>query len=664
MKNLLHQSNSSLPLVVAQAKEAQIFDQKKVARKPILKIFVVFGLLLIIVLGSAYFFFAVPVLSFKKKIPAFATKGKETIAYFQEQKFAQTLEGLNELNNQRKDLEKEYQRLSWLKVVPYFGGFYKDGIHIFAASSHLFQAADTAAEALLPYADIIGLEEKKSSETQLPGQKKELTVEGRLLMVLETINKLVPQFEKIGESLNLAAAEMNQVKVEHYPQEVSGKKVRENVAMAVSTVDSLAKTMAEIKPIASYLEPLLGVPKRKVYFLLFQNDAELRPTGGFMTAYALIAVQNGKFEPLGSYDMYGADNRFGNRLKAPEPILKYLPNVTSWHLRDMNLSPDFVVSMQTFWENFRKVNSVGEVDGIISVDTQVLVGLLKILGQIGVPGWGNFSAENDSRCNCPKVVYELEKFADQPVSTLRTDRKGIIGPLMHSIISNAMGSPRKKWPEFFNLILDQMKGKHLLLYFFDENLQKAIEQLNAAGRIRDYEGDFFLLNDCNFGGAKSNLYITQNVSQKITVEGDGSVVKEVTIDYKNPAPPSDCNLEKGNLCLNGLYRDWFRLYVPKGSQLIESNGSEVEVKTYEDLGKTVFEGFYGFKPETSLKPEGKLKLSFKYRLPFKVADKEEYRLLVQKQPGTKAFDYEIELGNEKESFSLDGDREVKLKIKN
>ena len=113
----------------------------------------------------------------------------------------------------------------------------------------------------------------------------------------------------------------------------------------------------------------------------------------------------------------------------------------------MNLSPDFKISMETFLENYERVVGKGTVDAVVAVDTKVLVDLLKVLGPIGVPGWGNFSSENDPRCDCPQVFYELERYADKPVTGFREERKGIIGPLMHSIILNAMGSPRKKWPE-------------------------------------------------------------------------------------------------------------------------------------------------------------------------------------------------------------------------
>ena len=103
--------------------------------------------------------------------------------------------------------------------------------------------------------------------------------------------------------------------------------------------------------------------------------------------------------------------------------------------------------------------------------------------------------------------------------------------------------------------------------------KEVAENFNATGKIKDFDGDYFHLNDTNFAGAKSNLYVNQAVDQEINVAGDGTITKTVTITYTNPQPPSDCNLESGGLCLNGLLRDWVRIYVPKGSELKEVLGS-------------------------------------------------------------------------------------------
>lgn len=424
------------------------------------------------------------------------------------------------------------------------------------------------------------------------------------MLALDTLDKLQPNIDKIDEKLKLAEEEINKINPQKYPQKLFGYQIREKIVKGQTLLKETRLMMEEIKPLISYLKPLLGFPDAKRYLLLFQNDAELRPTGGFLTAYAILEVHKGNFKPLGSWDIYTLDSKFGNRLPAPEPIKKYHKNVYYWHLRDMNLSPDFKVFIETFWPHYKTAGGP-DVDGVIAVDTQVLVDILKVLGPVGVAEWGTFSAENDPRCNCPQVFYELEKLADKPVGTLRTERKAMLGPLMHAILLHVMQSPAKKWPEFFDVGFKNIQEKHILFYFFNEDIQKAIETLNAGGRIKDYQGDYFHLNDCNFAGAKSNIFIYQTVTQEIEINENQEIIKKVTIDYVNPAPPSNCNLEAGDLCLNGLYRNWLRIYVPKGSELIEASGSEVEVRTYEELGKTVFEAFYGDK--APLRPLEKLR---------------------------------------------------------
>ncbi|MFH1840801.1 MAG: DUF4012 domain-containing protein [Candidatus Shapirobacteria bacterium] len=608
-----------------------------------------------VVLGVAgVVFLVLPVLAVKKDLLEVQGQAKKISQSFQSQDLNQTNEGIKQTKEALARTGADYRRLSWVKFLPYLGGLYRDGERFLATGGYLLEAGEVTVESIRPYADLLGFQ-SEDGEVKMP---EAMTAEKRLIMALETLEKIQPNIDKISEKVDSAQREIDQIDAQRYPEALWGKAVRAKILELTSMVDGIANTTRELKPAIGLLRPLLGIPSEKRYLLLFQNDAELRPTGGFLTAYALLSVNNGNLKPLGSYDIYGLDARFGNRLKAPEPILAYHKNVFNWHLRDMNLSPDFKVSMETFMENYGKVADRGKIDGIIALDTRVLVDILRILGPIGVAEWGNFSAENDKRCDCPQVFYELEKMADQPVGTVKTDRKAVLGPLMHSVLLNVMQSPKKKWPEYLNIFFQSVQEKHLLFYLFDQEAQKAVELLNAGARIKEYEGDYLHLNDCNFAGAKSNMFIKENVKQEIRIAADGTVTKTVTVDYRNPAPPSNCNLEKGDLCLNGLYRDWVRLYVPEGSELIEASGSETQVKTYEELGKTVFEAFYGDK--SPLRPEGKAQLTFKYELPFKVQKGESYKLLIQKQPGTYGYEYEVDFEGRIQNFELKTDKELKF----
>ena len=608
---------------------------------------------LIVIIAVFGFFFAVkPGLKLKKDVLTLKDNSSRISSSFNSQDLKATLEAINQTKSDLDQVQSDYKSFAWAGILPYVKNYYQDGLHVFNAGYAGLDGAIIAVDSIQPYADILGFENKDGSSPI-----KAATAEQRLEIALDTLDKIQPNLNQINDKISIAKNELGQINPNHYPEEFQGYKIRENIISIQNTLNGISEIVGEAGPLIGQLKPILGIPAEKKYLVLFQNDAELRPTGGFITAYAIISVQNGNFKPLGSFDIYGIDDKFGNRLKAPQPILDYHKNVFNWHLRDMNLSPDYKVSMDTFWSNFKTVYS-GNVDGIISVDTNVLVDILKVLGPTGVGGFGTFSSENDPRCDCPQVFYALEQYADRPVGTVRQERKAILGPLMQSILLNVMQSPKKKWPEFFNVFLDEVKQKHLLVYFFDTDIQNSMEALNASGRIKDYTGDYLHVNDSNFAGAKSNMYIKESFDQIIDVKSDGSVEKTLTISYKNPAPASNCNLEAGELCLNGLYRDWVRIYVPKGSVLESVDGSEIGPKTYEDLGKTVFEAFYGDK--APLRPEGTAKLVFKYKLPFKVDTTQPYKMLIQKQPGTYGYENTITLNGKVKTFDLTTDQEIQM----
>jgi hypothetical protein len=431
--------------------------------------------------------------------------------------------------------------------------------------------------------------------------------------------------------------------------------VRSKVKRAIETAGEANTLITSGKPVLKELPYLLGIGSERTYLFLFQNDKELRPTGGFLTAYSIIKVKDGKFSPASSNDIYNLDSRLKNKPPAPEPIKKYLPLVNVWNLRDMNLSPDLKTSMDTFSEYYAQTKAPA-YDGIVAMDTKLLVDILAVIGRIGVPGFGNFSSEPDTRCNCPNVIYELESYADVAGPIVWDDisgkivfkpanadnRKLILGPLMNSVLSNALGQPKEKLPGLFEAGFSAVREKHVMFYFGETETQKAMEAFNIAGRIRENNGmDYLHINDANFAGAKANLYVEQQVELDVKTAKDGTT-NTLTIKYKNP--------QKHDGWLNGPYRDWFRVYVPKGSTLVDAQGSEVPVTTSEDLGKTVFDGFF------TLRPEGVTEIKIEYKTPVKG----EYKLLVQKQPGTEANLYTIKVGKQKEEFLLKMDKELKF----
>jgi len=407
----------------------------------------------------------------------------------------------------------------------------------------------------------------------------------------------------------------------------------ENIKNLKDQFEGMTELFVNAKPLIKKLPHILGSKEERVYLVLYQNDKERRATGGFLTFYAVFKINKGKMTIHRSDDIYSLDAEISNHPKAPREILTYHKGVSQFYIRDSNLSPDFVESIKLFEGLNQKSGAKVVYDGIITLDSKILVDMLTIFGDVEVNGI-RFSAKIDKRCDCPEAIYTLFDLVDRPVNYVKVNRKGIMGDLMYRLFYNALGfSPSKYWGTLIQTMFKNLDEKHILVYFKDAETQKSLEQLNFAGRIRDFKGDFLHINNVNFAGAKSNMFVSESIESKT----NGSE-REVTIVFKNPYPASDCNLERGGLCLNATLRNWIRFYVPEGSKLISLQGSTKKVQTYDELGKTVFEGFL------EIMPMGQGKVIVKYTLPSTV-DTKNYSLLVQKQPGVMEQKLKVSFNN-------------------
>jgi len=469
-----------------------------------------------------------------------------------------------------------------------------------------------------------------------------------------TLDKVLSKVDPISEDIKQAEIRLEKINSRRYPKKLGKTFVRERIENIKEQFTGLASLFVEAKPLVKKLPEIFGSDKEKTYLVLFQNDKELRATGGFLTAYAVFKIKNGKMSVQRSKDIYTLDDSISVHPAAPKEILAYHKGVTRFVIRDSNLSPDLPTSIELFNSLYKNSGEKVNYDGIIMLDTNVLVDMLTIFGDTEARGI-RFSAEPDKRCDCPQVIYALLNDIDRPVGYIKEDRKGILGDLMYQLFYKAIGfSPSKYWGTLVQEMFKNLQERHVQLYFVDANLQKSVERLNFAGKIREYDGDYLHINNVNFAGAKSNLFVDQSITSKTTTE-KGKIKREVRIEFRNPYPASDCNLERGGLCLNATLRDWIRFYVPKGSELVSFEGSKKKTQIYDELGKTVFEGY------AEVTPMGKAEVVVIYTLPDNINSK-DYKLLVQKQAGTYEDKLKVDVNN-KNLFTgvLDVDKEIKLR---
>ena len=572
------------------------------------------------------------------------SSGKSLVTAYKEQNFDNLKREVTATKGSLQKVNFSLNFLFWLRVVPVLGGYYSD----------VKGLANAGVEDLIALDKILSNLDSVKSELNFDGHPK--SGPDRVTQAVKILDKSLPYLDKVEGNLIKGAKLVKNIDTKKYPQSFRGKMVKQNLELAKNFILGLEVAVKEGKAALMVAPSFLGLSTTKTYLLLFQNDKEIRPTGGFMTAFATLAINRGQISATTSDDIYRLDEKLLNvcltkicPLTPPSPIVKYLPEVSgkprsAWSMRDSNLSPDVQTSAKEFERMYQLLGEGLPFDGIIFIDSQVVEELIEVTGPIDVFGT-KYSAEIDKRCNCPNVIYELESYAEIAAKGEK-DRKAILGVLMQQILARSIGAEIEKLPILIDTVARLANHKHIMFYMHDQSVQNALSKLNWTGEIKDYDGDFLHINDSNFAGGKSNLYVEQIVSQEINTQKD-EVKKKISIEYKNPQP--------FGVWLNGINRDYVRFYVPKGSKLISSKGSEDPVTTIEDLGKTVFEAFIQVRPQNSRK------LEIEYKVPYET--QEEYKLLIQKQPGAKDFHYKIKInGSQKADFKLDQDKEFKFDL--
>ncbi len=119
---------------------------------------------------------------------------------------------------------------------------------------------------------------------------------------------------------------------------------------------------------------LTGFPfGTRTYIVLFQNNYELRPTGGFISEYAELTFSHGVYTGLTFHDVYGEIDDH-NEVEAPLVMSTLLDNgdYSGETFRDANFDPDFRLSKDSLIEFYQLTHPDAEIDGVLAVDFHFL----------------------------------------------------------------------------------------------------------------------------------------------------------------------------------------------------------------------------------------------------------------------------------------------------
>ncbi len=185
--------------------------------------------------------------------------------------------------------------------------------------------------------------------------------------------------------------------------------------------------------IARVAPELLGADRPRSYLIILQNEEELRPTGGFISAVGRITLDAGKIVTLTVNDASQVDNFTKPYGEPPAPFQNFM-GIQLWLFRDSNWSPDFPTAARKAIELYTYTQG-GTFDGVIALDQTVVEALIDGLGSLTV------DAAQPPLTASTIRAYMRDAWAPSGQPDLRTwvfQRKEFIGRVMQAMLDRVL----------------------------------------------------------------------------------------------------------------------------------------------------------------------------------------------------------------------------------
>lgn len=424
-----------------------------------------------------------------------------------------------------------------------------------------------------------------------------------------------------------------------------GRREQDQLSELKGKLARVSETLRHTADLFSLMADLAGGQKN--ILVLFENNNELRPSGGFIGTYGSFQLKNGGIHRLTVSSIYDLDGQLGEQIAPPSPVLAVN---SRWYLRDSNWFADFRQSARKASSFFEKEG--GETpDLVVAVTPDLIVDLLGLVGPVtvGTPGV-TFQADNFVEV---AQIHTSSSSAQNPLNA----PKQILADFFVLLTQRLSELAPAQYPRLLEVLEQNLSEKNLLLYARSQGIQDRISWYGWDGAIVPSDRDYLAIVSANLGGTKTDRYVRDQVTLKSSVATDGTITDELTIRRTNRLPDLPGTQNKSFL----------RVLVPEGAILLANSGFDYvtidpagssalkqdadvyawekssvrDVLTGTAIGREAGKTFFG--NWLTVRGGETKTVTLTYRLPFKLSRTDRLSLLVQKQAGAPEHSLRYEL---------------------
>ena len=395
-------------------------------------------------------------------------------------------------------------------------------------------------------------------------------------------------------------------------------------------IDAYGPLLDRYVEVSARLPAILGWDGPRRYLVLTQDPAELRPSGGLIGSYGIIAFDRGHITERRFLSVAPLDGQTDYPFaRPPQELADYLLGPTqSWQLADAGWSPDFPTGAQDALRLYTNESGDSRFDGVLGITTYTIDELLKVTGPLSVPDYNVTIASGETTLK----VLQLTR----AVSTPGVDRKAFLAAFADRLFASLLALPTQKWGDILGLAGDFGQERLLLAWFRDAGDEAFAANGGFGGAIRPDPGDFVYPVDSNVAPpTKLNAWTARSLDLAVQIDAVGNARDTLAVTWENRVDTPDGAPYRAMTNVGGhILGMYFRLLVPERSRVEDVSGGGLAPvdapAVVEDEASRMAIGTY-------LKiPPGQTSLRYTWTSPYAAnADPTggTYRLTIQAQPG-------------------------------
>lgn len=363
---------------------------------------------------------------------------------------------------------------------------------------------------------------------------------------------------------------------------------------AFKQLDDLTPILLDAFEIYPEVPSLLGLPTSEpelssfntildnragaTYLLIFQNEDELRASGGFVTAIGTLTVKNGK-PTLGTFTDSPTQDDLSKIYPPPPWWLKRYMRSDYLLLRDANWEIDFPAAALSMAQLYGYYDPT-PLSGVIALDQQAIVSLLRFTGPVEVTGFAQpISADNlIDQLRAAKSVDAVAFGGESG------QRKAFLAPIAAEVMAKMLDLANTEHAkDLSNVISLALDRKQILVSFFTPGAQAFTNQHGWNGSVAARPNmDTLMVVDSNVGFNKTNALVDRAYRYSVELSNSVPVAELVVTHTHNGGSESPCqqwgadNAQSiAEYPMERCYYNYLRVVTNKTTRLVASSTHSV-----------------------------------------------------------------------------------------